>query len=129
MAARLIEGALHCKERARCTGQDVDLSCLRVEAHYHHGMGPARHVVDGGELGCGELLLSLVRGIAGLPAGTEVRVVASDPAAPIDIPVWCHLTGHGYRGRSTHLGRSCYDIELLYEPRPRNQVKDSAAAS
>jgi len=25
-----------------------------------------------------------------------IRLIATDPAVPLDIPVWCHLTGHAY---------------------------------
>ncbi len=55
-------------------------------------------VVDGGDRSCGELLLVLHRQIRGLPAGAVVELVAHDPIAPIDLPVWCHLTGHHYLG-------------------------------
>jgi len=68
-------------------------------------------VFDGGDLACGELLLGLLRALTGVADGTEVRVIATDPAAPIDIPAWCHLTGHGYLGTGTHTdGRACYHL-------------------
>jgi tRNA 2-thiouridine synthesizing protein A len=68
-------------------------------------------VFDGGDLACGELLLGLLRALADVPDGTEVRVIATDFAAPIDIPAWCHLTGHCYLGAGTHTdGRDCYDL-------------------
>ncbi len=68
---------------------------------------------DGGDLACGELLLGLMRALTGVTDGTEVRVIATDFAAPIDIPAWCHLTGHRYLGASTHPdGRPRY--HLLY---------------
>ena len=70
------------------------------------------HLIDGGDRGCGELLLAVHGLVASLPAGTAVRIVASDPAAPIDIPAWCHLTGHRYQGPSHHEQRAAYDIEL-----------------
>jgi tRNA 2-thiouridine synthesizing protein A len=25
-----------------------------------------------------------------------IHVIASDPAAPLDLAAWCHLTGHAY---------------------------------
>ena len=25
-----------------------------------------------------------------------IHVVTDDPAAPLDLPAWCHLTGRGY---------------------------------
>jgi tRNA 2-thiouridine synthesizing protein A len=27
-----------------------------------------------------------------------VHLIATDPAAPLDLPAWCHLTGHAYLG-------------------------------
>lgn len=30
--------------------------------------------------------------------GALVHVIATDPIAPIDLPAWCHLTGHHYLG-------------------------------
>ncbi|QFG20398.1 sulfurtransferase TusA family protein [Actinomadura sp. WMMB 499] len=55
-------------------------------------------VIDGGDRACVRLLLELRGRLADLPAGTIVHLIATDPAAPIDIPAWCHLTGHAYLG-------------------------------
>jgi tRNA 2-thiouridine synthesizing protein A len=45
-------------------------------------------------MACGELVLALRVRLAALPPGAELRVRATDPAAPEDIPAWCRLTGH-----------------------------------
>ena len=50
--------------------------------------------IDGGDRACVRLLLELRSRISGLPGGTVIHLIASDPAAPIDLPAWCHLTGH-----------------------------------
>lgn len=55
-------------------------------------------VIDGGDRRCVLLLLELRRLIATVPAGTVVHLIATDPAAPLDLPAWCHLTGHTYLG-------------------------------
>ncbi|MFD0904969.1 sulfurtransferase TusA family protein [Actinomadura sediminis] len=55
-------------------------------------------VIDGGDRACVRLLLELRGRLADLPAGTIVHLMATDPAAPIDLPAWCHLTGHAYLG-------------------------------
>jgi tRNA 2-thiouridine synthesizing protein A len=55
-------------------------------------------VLDGGDRRCVLLLLELRRLIGKLPAGTAVHLIATDPAAPLDLPAWCHLTGHTYLG-------------------------------
>ncbi|MGQ0843463.1 MAG: sulfurtransferase TusA family protein [Sporichthyaceae bacterium] len=59
---------------------------------------PADLTVDGSGLLCVRLLLRLRATIAELPAGSVVHVIATDPAAPLDLPAWCHLTGHQYLG-------------------------------
>jgi tRNA 2-thiouridine synthesizing protein A len=59
---------------------------------------PEPVVIDGGDRACVALLLELRRRICALPAGTVIHLIASDPAASIDLPAWCHLTGHAYLG-------------------------------
>ena len=69
--------------------------------------------VDGGDRGCGELLLVLAARSRTLGPGSRIRLVATDPAAPIDLPAWCHLTGHSYLGQGRcEDGRSYYDVQL-----------------
>jgi tRNA 2-thiouridine synthesizing protein A len=59
---------------------------------------PEPVVIDGGDRACVALLLELRAHISHLPAGTVIHLIASDPAASIDLPAWCHLTGHAYLG-------------------------------
>ena len=49
---------------------------------------------DGGDTGCGELLLDLLLFMKKQPAGAIVQVRALDPGAPLEIPAWCRLTRH-----------------------------------
>jgi tRNA 2-thiouridine synthesizing protein A len=70
------------------------------------------HVIDGGDRACGELLMAILRQTRHMPGGTIIRILAEDPAAPIDIPAWCHLTGHRYQGQLSHEGRPAYDVIL-----------------
>ena len=49
---------------------------------------------DGGETGCGELLLDLLLFMKRQPAESIVQVRALDPGAPLEIPAWCRLTKH-----------------------------------
>jgi tRNA 2-thiouridine synthesizing protein A len=51
-------------------------------------------VWDAGELGCGELIIELRRRVASLEPGQTLDLIATDPAAPIDIAAWCRITGH-----------------------------------
>jgi tRNA 2-thiouridine synthesizing protein A len=58
--------------------------------------GPAAPAAawDAGDLGCGELVLALRGRLNALPPGAVLRVTATDPAAPEDLPAWCRLTGN-----------------------------------
>jgi tRNA 2-thiouridine synthesizing protein A len=49
---------------------------------------------DAGGIGCGELVMALHLRMRSLRAGDIVRVTATDPAAPEDLPAWCRLCGH-----------------------------------
>ena len=51
-------------------------------------------VWDAGDMGCGELVLELRTRIRALQPLQILRVTATDPGAPEDIPSWCRLTGH-----------------------------------
>jgi tRNA 2-thiouridine synthesizing protein A len=72
-------------------------------------------VIDGGDRACVQLLLELRASIGGLPAGTVVHLIAGDPAAPIDLPAWCHLTGHAYLG-PVPATRPTYAIRSVHAP-------------
>ena len=56
--------------------------------------GVAEIAWDAGAIGCGELALALRVKLLPLPPGSVVCVIATDPAAPEDVPAWCRLTGH-----------------------------------
>ncbi|WP_242614311.1 nitrilase-related carbon-nitrogen hydrolase [Actinomadura roseirufa] len=74
-------------------------------------------VIDGGDRSCVRLLLELRAHLTDLPPGTVVHLIATDPAAPIDLPAWCHLTGHAYLG--TVCGdRPTYALQVSESPRP-----------
>lgn len=64
----------------------------------HPGTPAPDLTVDGTGLLCVTLLLRLRKGIDGAGPGTVVHVIATDPAAPLDLPAWCHMTGHHYLG-------------------------------
>ncbi|MEV7391837.1 MULTISPECIES: sulfurtransferase TusA family protein [unclassified Streptomyces] len=61
---------------------------------------------------CITLLLHLRRAIDGAAPGTVVHVIATDPAAPLDLPAWCYLTGHQYLGPVCGTARSVYTLRL-----------------
>jgi tRNA 2-thiouridine synthesizing protein A len=53
---------------------------------------------DAGDLGCGPLVLELRKRLRKMP-GRVLKVRALDPAAPIDLPAWCRLTGNELVGQ------------------------------
>ncbi|WP_433462273.1 sulfurtransferase TusA family protein [Spirillospora sp. CA-128828] len=74
-------------------------------------------IIDGGDRSCVRLLLELRGHIADLTAGTVIHLIASDPAAPIDLPAWCHLTGHIYLG-PVEAATPTYALQVAADPRP-----------
>ena len=56
------------------------------------------YLVDGGPLQCARLLILLQRHVRTLAPGTLVHVRTHDPIAGIDLPAWCHMTGHHWLG-------------------------------
>lgn len=80
---------------------------------------PADAVLDGGDRRCVTLLLELRRFMQGLPDGAVVHLIATDPAAPVDLPAWCHLTGHAYLGRVGPVApRPTYAVRVRADARP-----------
>jgi tRNA 2-thiouridine synthesizing protein A len=51
-------------------------------------------VFDGGDMGCGELVMALAREMRTLPPGGRLEVSSRDPGAPHDLPAWARMTGH-----------------------------------
>lgn len=76
-------------------------------------------MVDGTGLLCVTLLLRLVAQIKDAPPGTAVHVITTDPAAPLDLPAWCHITGHAYLGPvPDDAGRAVHALRLAAGARP-----------
>lgn len=75
-------------------------------------------LIDGGDLACGELLMAIHRRVRDLAGGTVVGIASSDPAAAIDIPAWCHLTGHRYHGPAATTDGAHFVVEIVQHPTP-----------
>lgn len=54
---------------------------------------PAR-LVDARGLKCPLPVLKAEKALAGLPAGGKLTVLATDPMAKVDIPLYCRQNGH-----------------------------------
>jgi tRNA 2-thiouridine synthesizing protein A len=72
--------------------------------------GPVR--LDGGDRRCVLLLIELRRLTLQVPPGTVIHLIAIDPAAPLDLPAWCHLTGHTYLGPAPGADRPTYAVQV-----------------
>ncbi len=48
---------------------------------------------NAGDLGCGDLVLRLRFKLKAMQPGQVIKVRATDPGAPMDLPAWCRLTG------------------------------------
>lgn len=83
-------------------------------------------VLDGGTLTCARLLVKLRNLVATLEPGTLVHLVARDPVAPIDLPAWCHLTGHHYLGpvpSAAADGAPTFAVEVRAEARATDPAR------
>lgn len=82
------------------------------------GSGPV--VIDGQDRSCVRLLLELREHISRHRPGTVIYLIATDPAAPLDLAAWCHLTGHRYLGAAGESpgGRPVYALQVGGSPRP-----------
>ncbi|MET9290999.1 sulfurtransferase TusA family protein [Streptomyces sp. NPDC003077] len=74
--------------------------------------------IDGTGLLCVTLLLRLRKQINDAPPGTLVHIIATDPAAPLDLPAWCHMTGHTYLGPVPGTEHPRYALRLAADALP-----------
>lgn len=61
-------------------------------------------VVDARGLRCPLPVIRLAAAAKGLPAGTELTVLSTDPAAKLDVPAWCRMRGHEHVSTAEHTG-------------------------
>ncbi|MFD7306580.1 sulfurtransferase TusA family protein [Promicromonospora sp. NPDC059942] len=59
-------------------------------------------LVDARGLRCPLPVIRLAAAAKGLPAGTELTVLSTDPAAKHDVPAWCRMRGHEHVGTREH---------------------------
>ena len=58
------------------------------------GVGEGVVVVDARGLLCPAPVIALARAARQLPEGARIRVLATDPAAAVDVPAWARMRGH-----------------------------------
>jgi len=49
---------------------------------------------DAGVTGCGELVMGIRMRLQPMAPGQVLKLTATDPGVPEDLPAWCRLTGH-----------------------------------
>ena len=76
------------------------------------------HLLRGGDLGCARLLILLRKKAQHLDPGSVVHLETTDPIAPIDLPAWCRITGHGYLGPVRDEGLPRYGVRICGDARP-----------
>lgn len=74
--------------------------------------------VDGTGLLCVTLLLKPRTYVADAEPGSVVHVIATDPAAPLDLSAWCHMTGHTCLGPVPDPDRDVYALRLTADALP-----------
>lgn len=66
-------------------------------------------LVDARGLRCPLPVIRLAAAAKGLPAGTELTVLSTDPAARLDVPAWCRMRGHEHVETREHHARGSGD--------------------
>ncbi len=66
--------------------------------------GQAARTVDCMGLYCPLPVLRLAAAVAEVAVGERVELLADDPAAKVDVPVWCRTTDQVYLGASERPG-------------------------
>lgn len=59
----------------------------------------ARQVVDARGLSCPMPVLELAKAIDKVEVGDRIRLLATDPAAKVDVPVWCRMQRQHLEGQ------------------------------
>jgi TusA-related sulfurtransferase len=54
--------------------------------------------LDGRGLVCPQPVIELARRVTDVPVGGVLAIVATDPAARVDVAAWCRMTGQEYLG-------------------------------
>nr|WP_281385897.1 sulfurtransferase TusA family protein [Nocardioides luti] len=54
--------------------------------------------MDCREMLCPMPVIELARHLADVPVGGTIAVLATDPAARVDVPAWCRMRGQEYVG-------------------------------
>jgi tRNA 2-thiouridine synthesizing protein A len=67
--------------------------------------------IDARGLSCPMPVIELARAVEAQPVGAVVRLVATDPAAKVDVPVWCRMQRQGLRSATEDEGAWTFLVE------------------
>jgi tRNA 2-thiouridine synthesizing protein A len=56
--------------------------------------GAVATIVDATGKGCPLPVIELAQAVNDVAVGAQVRLLATDPAAKVDVPVWCRMQRH-----------------------------------
>lgn len=71
--------------------------------------------VDARGLACPLPVIELAKAVRAAEVGATVRLFATDPAAEVDIPVWCRMQRHRLAGSTTtDDGTLVFDVEKAH---------------
>lgn len=67
--------------------------------------------VDARGMACPMPVIELSRAVEDLVVGERARLLATDPAAKVDVPVWCRMQRQALRSTSEHDGVWTFLVE------------------
>jgi TusA-related sulfurtransferase len=70
-------------------------------------------IVDARGKRCPVPVIELAKALPTVAVGEVVEVLADDPAARVDIPVWCRMKGQRYDGADDRDGATAYRVTRL----------------
>jgi TusA-related sulfurtransferase len=70
-------------------------------------------IVDARGTRCPVPVIELAKALPGVAVGEVVEVLADDPAARVDIPVWCRMKGQQYDGADERDGAVAYRVRRV----------------
>jgi TusA-related sulfurtransferase len=72
-------------------------------------------LVDATGLACPLPVIELAKAVERVPVGGRVRLLATDPAARVDVPVWCRMQRHRLREHDhDEAGRQRFLVERAH---------------
>jgi tRNA 2-thiouridine synthesizing protein A len=75
--------------------------------------GDAAREVDATGLSCPMPVIELARTVGEVEIGDLVRLAATDPAARVDVPVWCRMQRHRLRASTEQQGTWWFLVERV----------------